>query len=94
MKGNRNILLAATAAHAAAYAANTGGHITGLDAVSIVDGARARHQTIKQMAKMRGRGLNGETIFVPSRKWVDRSSYRPHQGKQEMARRVRQGVVS
>ncbi len=93
MKGNRNIILAA-AARGAAYAANTMGHITGLDVASIVDGAQARHQTIKQMAKMRGRGLNGETIYVPSRKWVDRSHYRPHQGKQEMARRVRQGVAS
>lgn len=81
---------------AAAYVANPKAHLTNPQAQGIVDLAYLKHMgmltangnTVKKAARMRG--PNGEVIYVPSAKWVDRSCYRPHQGRQEMGRRVRQ----
>jgi hypothetical protein len=86
MRGmNRSILLAMAAQHAA-YAAATTSHMTGDMAEFVISGAQK--QTTKQMAVQRTRG--GGIIYVASAKWVDRSRYMPHQGRQECARRVRQ----
>lgn len=72
---------------AAAYAAAGGQKLTRDSAEAIVLGAQLRgYETTKQMAAMRLH--NGQKVFVPSRKWVDRSKYRPHQGAQEIARRA------
>lgn len=84
----RNVALALAAmSHGAAYAAGRD-HVT-FDIANAIIGGAERHTT-KQMAVMRGRGPDGATVYVPSKRWVDRSSYRPHQGVRECARRVRQ----
>lgn len=100
MRGmNKSIFLAGVAA-AGAYLSNKAAQITQLQAQDMVDKAYLTHMglltangnTVKEAARMRGRGPNGETVFVPSRKWVDRSHYGPRdrQGERECARRVRQ----
>jgi len=95
---NKSILLAGLAM-AAGYVANRGGQMNAGAAKNLVDKAYLNHMglitangnTVKEVAKQRGRGPNGEIIYVPSRKWVDRSNQgRPHQGERECARRVRQ----
>lgn len=76
------------AAIAAAYVAGAQ-QFTRESAEAIVLEARLRRgDTTKEMASMRLH--NGQKVFVPSRKWVDRSGLRPHQGKREMARRAKQ----
>lgn len=99
MRGMNKSVFLASLAMAASYVANRSGQMATGEAKQLVDRAYLNHMslltangnTVKEAAKQRGRGPNGEIIYVPSRKWVDRSNQgRPHQGERECARRVRQ----
>lgn len=74
----------------AAYGANPRGHMETAAMERIVIEAMTRSVPVKQA--FASHRINGRTIYVSSRKWTNRSMYRPGEcdGLRERARRVRQ----